>query len=225
MTQRLYVADALTDDMQPTRAAIAIIDFTFTFDAAAGRTVADDVHISIPLSGEYIVSMLEWARYNTFEEVSQNDMMRNDKLNVDGVTLDAKIEYRPVGIYVTLTIKETPETWTDYEKKSLLNAIRDMMSEGPDTPYCINGEEPQKPESMNYGANDAIYVLLPVYPSDYASVSSLTLDLLMHRIVSVNGEEPRDDWSWDFGKQGGYAQEVYKSEPLAAVGIPIPKTD
>ena len=223
MTQRLYVADALTDDMQPTRAAIAIIDFTFTFDAAAGRTVADDVHISIPLSGEYIVSMLEWARYNTFEEVSQNDMMRNDKLNVDGVTLDAKIEYRPVGIYVTLTIKETPETWTDYEKKSLLNAIRDMMSEGPDTPYCINGEEPQKPESMNYGANDAIYVLLPVYPSDYASVSSLTLDLLMHRIVSVNGEEPRDDWSWDFGREDTIHTSICVSEPLATIEIPIPK--
>ena len=223
MTQRLYVADALTDDMQPTRAAIAVIDFTFTFDAAAGRTVAEDAHVSIPLSGEYIVSMLEWARYKTFEEVSQNDMIRNDMLNVDGVTLDAKIEYRPVGIYVTLTIKDAPETWTHYERTSLLSAIRDGMSDGPDIPFRINDEELQTPESMNYSGNESIYVLLPVYPSDYDSVTSLTLELLMHRIVSVNGEEPRDDWSWDFGKQGGYAQEVYESEPLATFEIPIPK--
>ena len=223
MTQRLYVADALTDDMQPTRAAIAVIDFTFTFDAAAGRPVAEEQHVSIPLSGEYIVTMLEWARYNTFEEVSQNDMIRNDMLNVDGVTLDAKIEYRPVGIYVTLTIKDAPETWAHYERASLLSAIRDGMSDGPDIPFRINDEEPQTPESMNYSGNESIYVLLPVYPSDYDSVTSLTLDLLMHRIVSVNGEEPRDDWSWDFGKQGGYAQEVYESEPLATIEIPIPK--
>ena len=223
MTERLYVADALTDDMQPTRAAVAVIDFTFTFDAAAGRAVAEDAHISIPLSGEYIVSMLEWARYNTFEEVSQNDMIQNDMLNVDGVTLDAKIEYRPVGIYVTLTIKESPDTWTNYEKKSLLNAIGDMFSEGPDIPFCINGEEPQKPESMNYGSSDAIYVLLPVYPSDYESVSSLKLDLLMHRTVSVNGEEPRDDWSWDFSREETIHTSIRVSEPLATIEIPIPK--
>ena len=60
MTQRLYVADGLADSMQPERAAIAIIDFTFTFDASAGRSVAKDAHVSIPLSGEYIVSMEEW---------------------------------------------------------------------------------------------------------------------------------------------------------------------
>ena len=225
MTQRLYVADALTDDMQPTRAAIAIIDFTFTFDAAAGRAVADDVHISIPLSGEYIVSMEGWARYNTFEEVSQNNVIQNDMLNVDGVVLDAKVEYRPVGIYVTLTIKETPGNWTHYEKSSLLDAIRDMLSEGPDIPYRINGEDPQKPESMNYGSNDAIYVLLPVYPSDYASVSSLTLELLMHRIVSVNGEEPRDDWSWDFSREDTIHTSIRVSEPLATIEIPIPKNN
>ena len=149
--------------------------------------------------------------------------LRNDKLNVDGVTLDAKIEYRPVGIYVTLTIKDAPETWTHYERASLLSAIRDGMSDGPDIPFRINGEEPQKPESMNYCGNESIYVLLPVYPSDYDSVTSLTMNLLMHRIISVNGEEPRDDWSWDFGKQGGYAKEVYESEPLATIEIPIPK--
>ncbi len=222
MTQRLYVADALADDMQPTRAAIAIIDFTFTFDAAAGRSVAEEQHISIPLSGEYIVSMEEWAKYDTYEEVVQNNIIRNDVLNVDGVVLDAKIEYRPVGIYVTLTIRETPEYWTRYERSSLLDAIRDVLSEGPDLPYRINGEDPQQPESMNYGNNDAIYVLLPIYPSDYDSVSSLKLELLMHRIVSVNGEEPRDDWSLDFSREETIHTSIRVSEPLATIEIPIP---
>ncbi|MBQ6235886.1 MAG: hypothetical protein IJK54_08195 [Clostridia bacterium] len=223
MTQRLYVADGLADSMQPERAAIAIIDFTFTFDASAGRSVAKDAHVSIPLSGEYIVSMEEWARYDTYEEVIHNNIIQNKPLNVDGVTLDAMIEYRPVGIYVTLTIKDAPDTWTLYEKVSLISAISSMINDGPDLPYRINGEEPHKPEGMNYGSSDAIYVLLPVYPSEYDSVSSLTLDLLMHRIVSVNGEEPRDDWSWDFEKQGGFGNIVYASEPLATIEIPIPK--
>jgi hypothetical protein len=223
MTQRLYVADALVSDMQPEQAAIAAIDFTFTFDAAAGRSVAKDEHLSIPLSGAYIVSMEEWTGSNAAS--APNCVLQNKPLNVDGVTLDAKIEYRPVGIYVTLTIKEAPETWTDYESRSLLTAIRDMMSEDPDLPYRINGEEPQKPEHMNYGASDAIYVLLPVYPTDYASVSSLSLDLLMHRIVAANGEEPTDDWSWNFEKQGSLNETVRMTEPLYTIEIPIPKNN
>ncbi len=223
MTQRLYVADALVDDMLPTRAAVAIIDFTFTFDAAAGRSVAEDAHISIPLSGEYLISMEEWWLPDASGNVSGNAIFRNKPLNVDGVMLDAKIEYRPVGIYVTLTVKDAPENWTQYEKNSLLTAISDWLSEEPDIPFTVNGEEPQKPEHMNYGANDAIYVLLPIYPSDYASVSSLRLDLLMHRIVSANGQEPSDDWTWDFEKQGGINKSIRVSEPLATIEIPIPK--
>ncbi len=223
MTQRLYVADALVNDMQPENAAIAVIDFTFAFDAAAGRTVAEDAHVSIPLSGEYIVSMDEWTHYGPDSNLPPNCVIRNKPLNVDGVVLDAKIEYRPIGIYVTLSVKDAPDTWTHYERNVLLSAIGKSGYDGPDIPFRINGEEPHTPEHMNYGANDAIYVLLPVYPSDYASVSSLTLDLLMHRIVSVNGEEPRDDWSWDYEKQGSYAQEVNESEPLATIEIPIPK--
>ena len=225
MTQRLYVADALVNDMQPENAAIAVIDFTFAFDAAAGRTVAEDAHVSIPLSGEYIVSMDEWTHYGPDSNLPPNCVIRNKPLNVDGVVLDAKIEYRPIGIYVTLSVKDAPDTWTHYERNVLLSAIGKSGYDGPDIPFRINGEEPHTPEHMNYGASDAIYVLLPVYPSDYASVSSLTLDLLMHRIVSVNGEEPRDDWSWDFEKQGSYAQEVNESEPLATIEIPIPKNN
>ncbi|MBR4906866.1 MAG: hypothetical protein IKZ44_08440 [Clostridia bacterium] len=225
MTQRLYVADALVNDMQPENAAIAVIDFTFTFDAAAGRTVAEDAHVSIPLSGEYIVSMDEWTHYDPDTEAIPNCVIQNKPLNVDGVVLDAKIEYRPVGIYVTLSVKEAPDTWTHYERNVLLSAIRRSGGDGPDIPYRINGEEPHTPEHMNYSASDAIYVLLPVYPSDYDSVTSLTLDLLAHRIVAANGEKPRNDWSWDFGKQGGWEFAAYASEPLATFEIPIPNNN
>ena len=223
MTEHLYVTDGLVDSMQPERAAIAIIDFTFTFDASAGHSVAKERHIEIPLSGEYIVSMQEWAKYNTYEEVSRNNIIQNKKLSLDGVVLDAKIEYRPVGIYVTLTIKDAPETWTEYEKISLMDAISDGMGQTPELLYCINGEDALAPESLNYGRSDMIYVLLPVYPSDYDSVTSLTLELTMHRIVAVNGEEPTDDWSWDFNTQGGYKSPVRAFEPLATFEIPIPK--
>ena len=167
--------------------------------------------------------MQEWEKYKTYEDAIRNSVIRNEKLSLDGVVLDAKIEYRPIGVYITLTIDKAPDTWTEYEKNSLMDAIGDGMGATPELRYRINGEDAQTPESLNYGKKDTIFVLLPVFPSDYTSVSSLTMELMLHRIVAVNGEEPSDDWSWDFNAQGSYASPVRVSEPLTTFEIPIPK--
>ncbi len=219
MTETLYVADGSVDSDQPTRAPIAVIDFTFTFDAAAGRPVAETQHVSIPLSGEHMIMVQGWYGEGSYE-------MRNQVLSLDGVMLDAQIEYRAVGIYVTLTIEEAPKDWTEYEKVSLLAAFDDvMMLNEPNLPYRINGGEVMLPERLNYGADGALYVLLPVYPADYASVTSLNMELIAHRIVAANGAAPTDDWKWSFETDGALYDPVVRSDSLASFEIPIPKNN
>ena len=221
MTERLYVADALCDDMQPTRAAIAIIDFTFTFDAAAGRPVAEETHMDIPLSGDHIFTVYEWRQDGN---TPSHLIMENKRISFDGVVLDAKIEYRPIGIYVTIGIKDAPDTWTENEKKSLLSAINENEQGAPAAVCRINGGETVSLESMNYEASDSVYLLLPVYPSDYATVSELTLDLNLYRITAGNGSVPSDDWSFEFGENTSLHVDSVESELIASVQIPIPVT-
>lgn len=220
MTEQLYVVDGRCDDMQPTRAAIAIIDFTFTFDAAASRPAAETQHVSIPLSGEHIVTVHTWSGPDDFTY-----SMTNRVLPLDGVVLDAKIEYRPVGVYVTIGVKDLPPSWTEWERASLIQAMDDVKIDKGACAVCrINGETVPL-ERMNYGSNDAVYLLLPIYPSEYADVSSVTIDLFLQRVVSANGSEPRDDWSYTLKLGESIDISETATEPLTSFTVPIPKNN
>lgn len=225
MTERLYVSDALCNDMIPERAAIAVIDFTFTFDAAAGKPVAEEKHVSIALSGEHVLTMESWNEGDRGDANNHPNLtMKNAVLSLDGVVLDGAVEYRPTGIYVTFSIKEAPSSWTDYEKNSLLFAIDSLRSlDVPGVVCRINGDEVVPLEAIvDYASSDKVCVLLPVYPSDYASVSSLALDVYLYRIVAANGSEPTDDWSFTFDDNSSLHIDQTASDLLGSIEIPIP---
>lgn len=218
MTENLYVVDGTLDGEQMERSALGLMTVTFSFDASSFRPVSEPVHIAVPLSGTYTVTMQEYCNENSIDPT----LIQNKKLALDDVTLDAQVEYRTVGIYLTITVKDAPKAWTDYEKTSLLLAIEDAMESEMNTRYRINGGEPNTPENLPYGADGFIYLLLPVYPSEYQTVSSLTVDLNLKHTVAVNGGTPSEDFSWSFGKDGGILDQERRTEPLVSFEIPIP---
>ena len=151
--------------------------------------------------------------------------MTNRVLSLDGVVLDAKIEYRPVGVYVTIGVKDLPPSWTEWERASLIQAMDDVKIDKGACAVCrINGETVPL-ERMNYGSNDAVYLLLPIYPSEYADVSSVTIDLFLQRVVAANGSEPRDDWSYTLKLGESIDISETATEPLTSFTVPIPKNN
>lgn len=177
VTQTIRIIDCNVDVMSPI-ATLALITHSFTFEAEDAAVKAP-VDIEVPLSGEYLLTVYR------ADEISYT--RTNELLDLSGVTLNAHVEYRSTGIYVTLTIKDCPAWWDAWYTQALLSPAWDDTDMGLFAKLLVNGEavSVQYPNAIGTGE---LPLILPLFPSEYASLNSVTLALTLNYLHTRNGQ-------------------------------------
>ena len=170
MTLLYYVYDCSIDDMAAPGNVGRIIH-RVSFDTTAGnrsekQTVETTVRGSAPLT--------------FFVYGEDGKTMENRTVSFDGLDLAFILRYLPDGTYLTVKTTSLPETWTDAERKALL----DHMLRAVDVDLIIEGEPIEgRNLSSSYERDAAAWeFFFPVVSQDYSGVK--TIDLLL-KIRSV----------------------------------------
>lgn len=173
-------------------ATIALIDFSFTVDAGAGAAARQETHMDIPLMGSYVLT------------VRDGQALYNKRVDLAGVVLDARVQYLSTGVYLTLTVKETPDDWSEAEKAALLQpnfGVADKAGPGSSVAYNLFGKneedaEPGYPGTIPFGE---LPVIFPVFPSDY-DTTRIGFSFSIWCADTYQGAACGDDWrveDWD----------------------------
>jgi len=193
---------------------ILIVQQTFTFDADRLLHVADPVHVAVPLSGTYILS------------VHTETGFRNERVILDGVTLDAEIHYTEQGVFVILSIKE-PGALSEAQQTALYAAING----GPDGGALKAGARALRTDKavrvsgmirVFWGATNLSRLEIDVKPEEYETAEGVELTIFAVYATGAVGQEPRDDWSWDVS-EGNLPELMTADRELAKIEIPLPK--
>lgn len=206
VTQVIRILDTRVDPMSNI-GTLALIEHTFTLDAASGAAASETVHVSVPLTGDCILT------------VSSGGAVRNERVNLDGVVLDAAIDYASAGLYVKLTVAETPAGWTDAYTDALMTMTHASDMRGMRALYTVGGEQ-YEPSIPSFIPLREMAYILPVFPSDYGDISSLTMELLLDRWTALNGKPCDEGWHTDALPSKWSADG--ESQPLASFVIPLP---
>ena len=192
-------------------ATVGVLEQTFTFDAEALLNIADPVHIDVPLSGETVLS------------VHENNGFRNARISLDGVTLDAEIHYTKTGVFAILTIKDAG-TLSDAQQDALYQA----MNGGPDGSHFSAGCKSAAGSLQVWRVSRAFWgqtklarYEIGLVPSQYDEAGQLELSVRATYATGKEGDEPRDDWSWD-SSLGNLPELQSKAVPIASITIPLP---
>lgn len=206
VTQVIRILDTRVDPMSNI-GTLALIEHTFTLDAASGAAASETVHVSVPLTGDCILT------------VSSGGTVRNERVNLDGVVLDAAIDYASAGLYVKLTVTKTPAGWTEAYTDALMSITHAGDMRGMRALYTVGGMQ-YSPSLPSFIPCRELAYILPVFPSDYGDISSLTMELLLDRWTALNGEPCGEDWSTAALPSSWSAEG--ESQPLATFEIPLP---
>ena len=204
--------DGTTDEVSA--ALLGTIEHTFTFDAEVLLNVADPIHVDVPLSGEYVLS------------IHENNGFHNERVDLSGVTLDAEIHYTVEGVVVVLSIKDAAGL-SDVEQEALYLAISGGPGGTGDLPWAYARETDSSyhvyPLSRTFwGTTRFARYLIEIDPSEYAAAKGVDfLGNVSYAVGEANGE-PHDDWSWS-GADGALPDLLMDCKQLPTLSIPLPE--
>lgn len=192
-------------------ATVGVLEQTFTFDAEALLNIADPLHIDVPLSGETVLT------------VHRETGFQNERVSLDGVALDAEIHYTKTGVFVILTVKDAG-TLTDTQ----VDALYQAMNGGPDGSHFSTGCKGAAGSLQVWCVSRAFWgrtklarYEIGLVPSQYDEAGQLELSIRATYATGKEGDDPRDDWSWD-SSEGNLPSLMTKAVPIASVTIPLP---
>lgn len=197
---------------------LAILTYTFSFDASAGADAAEPVVTERPLSGSIVLTVYTGHGYE------------NKEVSLDGVVLLETVSYRSTGIYVTYTVQSAPDGWTDAYTQALLEpAFEDESRAGFDL-VCAPKGSTNEDDKLKLGSPTSIpwnefTCILPVFPSEYAVYKAQGLELRIgyHAIGSFNGEPAGADWAVEFpAGMGEYDVRAGERQPLGVFELILP---
>ena len=217
LTVEIGLRDARVDDMALV-GVVGRIYYTFSFDAAAGTAVAPSQITERKLSGSIVLTVDDWTDRD-------NPKLYNKRVSLDGVVLREEIHYKQTGVYVTYTVKEAPEGWTEAMKHSLLYPNREAKwyglyvdyRLGKDGEWAASGHE-------NHGNFGEQTVILPIFPSDYETVKKdgCTLRLTEYYGTAFNGTPIDENWELAIGSGSMTLDFDLASQELMTLEIPLP---
>ena len=206
-----FSEDGTGETVEYPAALLGTIEHTFVFDAEALLNIADPVHIDVPLSGETVLT------------THVNNGFRNERVTLDGVTLDAEIHYMKAGVFAILTIKNAG-TLSDAQQEALYAA----MNGGPDGSHFSVGCEAAtgslrvwRVSRAFWGQTKLARYEIALEPSQYDAAGQLELSVRATYATGIEGDEPRDDWSW-VSSEGNLPELMTKAVPIASITIPLP---
>ena len=211
-TVQVAKEDGTTDEVPS--ALLGTVEHTFTFDAEVVLNIAEPLHIDVPLSGEYILS------------IHENNGFHNERVSLDGVTLDAEVRYTVEGVVVILSIKDAGAL-SDVEQESLYLALSGGPGGTGDLPFAAAREVDSSyrvyPLSRTFwGSTRFARYLIAIDPSEYEIAKSIDFSgNLSYAVGEANGE-PHDDWSWS-GADGALPDLLMDCRQLPTLSIPLPE--
>ncbi len=217
LTVEIGLRDARVDDM----AIVGIVGriyYTFSFDAAAGTEVAPPQIAERKLSGSIVLTVDDWTD-------PDKPSLYNRRVSLDGVVLREEIHYKQTGIYVTYTVKEAPESWTEAMKTSLLHPNREAKWHGLYLDYRLGREgEWTASGHENHGNFGENVVILPIFPSEYekAKEQGVTLRLAEYFTTAFNGSPVGEDWQYNIASGSNEMRMDLQAQPLLEITVPLP---
>ena len=212
-TVQVAKEDGTTDEVPA--ALLGTVEHTFTFDAEALLNIAEPIHLDVPLSGECILS------------IHENNGFHNERVSLDGVTLDAEIHYTVEGVCVILSIKD-PGALSEVEQESLYIALVG----GPDGTGDIPWANVQDADSSYrvyclsrtfWGSARFGRYLIAIEPKEYAAAKEIQFFVNASYATGEADGEPDDDWSWN-SADGALPALMHESKQLGCITIPLPGT-
>lgn len=219
ITTVIHLRDVKVDDMNDV-GLLALLTYSFTFDASAGADVAAPIVTERALSGSVVLNMFDNTNFREY----------NERVSLDGVVLEETLHFRSTGIYVTYKVKSAPEGWTNDHTVALLAPSPDSGGWPGFAVTCApkgstddaDSILPGKPGSTPAGEYT---VILPFFPSDYEQIKAAGYELRLgyRSLATYNGEPAGDDWV-QTGPEGGTGEyKVTTSyEPIASFDLILP---
>ena len=210
-TVQVAKEDGTTDEVPA--ALLGTVEHTFTFDAEVVLNIAEPLHIDVPLSGEYILS------------IHENNGFHNERVSLDGVTLDAEVRYTVEGVVVILSIRDAGAL-SDVEQESLYLALSGGPDGTGDLPFAAAREVDSSyrvyPLSRTFwGSTRFARYLIQIDPSEYASAKSIDFSGNLSYVIGEANGEPHDDWSWN-SADGALPSLLMDCRQLPTLSIPLP---
>lgn len=212
-TVQVTKEDGTTDEVSA--ALLGTVEHTFTFDAEVVLNIAEPAHIDVPLSGEYVLS------------IHENNGFHNERVSLDGVTLDAEVHYTVEGVVVILSIKDAGAL-SDVEQESLYLALSGGPDGTGDLPWAaaqdaVHSSYRVYPLSRTFwGTARFARYLIAIDPSEYASAKGVNFTGNVSYAVGEANGEPHDDWSWT-GADGALPSLLTDCRQLPTLSIPLPE--
>lgn len=199
---------------------VAEIQYTFTFEASAGKDAENMIVNERPLSGSVVLTIRDF----------NEGKLHNEVVSLDGVVLEETLKYRSTGLFVQYKIKSAPEGW--FEKYAW--SFTWPYSYGKMTIMCIPEDEEATESVLQAsptGLSEGKYVgILPIFPSDYEIVreTHYKVQLIVDRIASLNGEEADENWVVEKSPGMTYSETLYhgdityEHQVIAEFDLPMP---
>ena len=218
LTVEIGIRDAKVDDLARV-GNVAKIYYTFSFDVAAGLDVAPAKVTERKLTGSTVLTVNDWSN-------PDKPMIYNKRVNLEGVVLKEKVNYRKTGVYITYTVEKTPENWnwTEAYSNALLYPNREGNWLGLYVEYRLGNDGEWIPAGHeNYGSFGTQTVILPIYPSDYEKVKQegCTVRLTEYYGIAFNGTPIDETWEMEIGN-GMSMNFTLASQELGTVELPLP---
>lgn len=217
VTVDIGLRDARVDDLAVI-GQVAVLSYTFTFDAAAAREAAEPQVTLRPLSGSIVLTVENWS------DPSRPEFF-NKRVDLDGVVLREEIHYRQTGIYVTYAVESAPSWWTEVYTHALLWPNHYGESKGLSLMFQVGDSEWAFAGAESSGTFGRFTGILPIFPSDYETVrrEGVTLQLMNYCATGINGTPVGEDWQLNLSINGqGTIQLTVAKQPLLMAELPLP---
>ena len=217
VTTTIHIRDVHVDDMNDV-GLLALMTYSFTFDASAGADVAAPIVTERALSGSVVLTCFD------------KNGERNVRVSLDGVVLEETLKFRKTGIYATYRVKSAPDTWTEAYTNALLSPSPESGNGEGMFVACVqkNGENAGAVMQMGYPSSipfGEYTFILPIFPSDYAQAKKdgYTMQLNYRCVDTFNGEPVGDDWNLSMSGSGVMEYNVTtRVQPLASFDLILP---
>ncbi len=209
VTVQYGIIDCKVEDMQRYFGSVAIVEHTFTLDAGALK--GSTTHVSVPLSGTHWLTVCKETHTG----------YRNEQLSLDGVVLDAEVCRSGMGILLTFTVLDAPESMSEYQRSAIpLSLQNNSFGEGESPLIYVNGEPAGRALRIRRGYPYDGSVPQYLIPASSLSgpISSLGIEGFLNCVT--NGDLSYD-WSYDSAAGPLSPLLCFASEPLFYVDLPI----
>lgn len=180
MTLFYYIYDADVDDMGAI-GNVARVIHTVSFDTTTGNRHANN-GFEIAFSGSAPMTV------STYRSTGEHETLANRMVCFDGLKMRVDAAFLPSGVMAELSVVEYPASWTELEKDALADGFITALS----FDVVAGDETVHIPYHRIARDNGGWQFEIPVLPSDYAALDSITVVPVVRHVTGFTSFEEVD---------------------------------